>query len=203
MAPNVTCIACIVEGDGEVKAVPALIRRIAQHSGLWGVRVLPPIRVPKGKMVKREELTRVLKLAGDKLGGVGAILVLLDSDGDCPAELGPRMLRTASAVRPDLPIAVVVAHQEFEAWFLAAAQSLGGRRGLAQSLTPPSQPEAIRDAKGWLSCHMPSERPYRPTVDQVRLVDAMDLEAARSAPSFDKLYRDVTRLLGAGAPGQY
>jgi hypothetical protein len=198
---RVTRIACIVEGYGEVEAVPVLVRRIAERLGHLPAQVQLPIRVPKGKMVKPEEFARSLKLAVGKLGGVGAILVLLDSDGECPAELGPRLQRMAYGVIPNVPIAVVVAHQEFEAWFLATAESLGGKRELPQPLGPPSRPEAVRDAKGWLTSHMPSGRSYSPTIDQPALAAVMDIDAARSAPSFDKLYRDVTRLLETATPG--
>lgn len=44
---------------------------------------------------------------------------------------------------------------------------------------------------------MPSDQPYRETVDQAALTAVFDFEAARSAPSFDKLWRDVKALLEA------
>jgi hypothetical protein len=38
---------------------------------------------------------------------------------------------------------------------------------------------------------------YSPTVDQAALASAMDLELARTrSKSFDKLYRDLSRLFG-------
>ena len=88
---------------------------------------------------------------------------------------------------------MVLAVREYEAWFLTAAASLRGKRGLAQDLAPPPSPEAIRDAKAWLDQRMP--RGYRPTVDQPALTDLFDLEAALRSPSFDKLVRELTKLL--------
>jgi hypothetical protein len=83
--------------------------------------------------------------------------------------------------------------REYEAWFLAAAESLRGRRGLPSDLEAPATPEAFRDAKGWLGDRMP--RGYSPTADQPALTDLFDLERARRSPSFDKLVRELTRLL--------
>ena len=95
-----------------------------------------------------------------------------------------------------MPIAVVMARREFEAWFLAAAGSLGGRRGLPGDVAAPPNPEDIRGAKEWLSQRIPSGA-YSPAVDQASLAAVFDLELARGAPSFDKCYRDVVSLLEA------
>ena len=89
----------------------------------------------------------------------------------------------------------MLAKTEYEAWFLAAADSISGARGIAPSITPPDDPETIRDAKGWISRHMPPGQSYRPTLDQAALSAVFDLDSARNAPSFDKLWRDVASLL--------
>ena len=187
---------CIVEGHGEVQALPVLIRRIATE--LYpelDVDILRPIRVHRNKVVQSDELEREVKLAARKIGGQGGIFIILDSDEKCPAELGPELLHRASQVHSNLPIAVVLAKREFEAWFLAAAESLRGQRELKNDIYPPSDPEAIRDAKGWLSERMKNSRTYRETRDQAALTALFNLEQARQADSFDKCYRDIVRLL--------
>jgi hypothetical protein len=194
-------IASIVEGHGEVQAVPALVRRIAA-SGKPVVypRILDPIRVRRSGVVKEGELERYVELAARKLGGDGGILILLDSDDDCPAELGPHLLGRARATRSDLPIAVVLAKREYEAWFLAAAISLRGCCGLPDDLTAPPSPEEIRGAKEWLSDRMAGSQKYVETLHQLSLTLHFDLEAARAADSFDKCYREISRLLAT--PGR-
>ena len=188
-------IGCIVEGDGEVKAVPVLIRRIA-----WDlypditIIVETPIRAPRYQVVKDGELERRIELAAQKIEGQGAIFIILDSEGDCPAHLGPALLERASQTRNDIPIAVVIAKNEFEGWFLAAAESLRGKRGLKGDITSPDNPERIRDAKRWLSERM-EDKTYRETIDQAALAAQFDIEQARKADSFDKCYRDIVRLL--------
>ena len=189
-------IGCIVEGHGEVEAVPILIRRVA--SNLYPalpIGRLHPIRVSRSKVIQEGELERAVEFAARKIGGRGAIFILLDSDDDCPARLGPELLCRAQQVHSDLPIAVVLAKREFEAWFLAAAKSLRGQRGLKNNLQPPNDPETIHGAKEWLSNQMNSDRTYRPTLDQPGLTDRFDLDQARQADSFDKCYRDIVRLL--------
>lgn len=188
-------IGCIVEGFGEVEAVPILIRRIA--ASLYPelrISIPNPIRVPRNKVVKEDELERVVEITARKIRGTGAIFVLLDSDDDCPARLGPELRHRALQTRGDMPIAVVLAKHEFESWFLASAKSLRGQRGLKDNIQPPGNPETVRGAKGWLSRQM-TNRSYRETLDQPKLTARFDFGQARRLDSFDKCYRDIVCLL--------
>lgn len=187
----------IVEGRGEVAAVPILLRRVgAAIAPTTWLDVARPILARRPSMVRPEELARLLTLAAGKVQGPGGVLVLLDADDDCPATLGPELRAEAARVRPDLTVAVVVADREYEAWFLAAATSLAGSRSLATGLEPPSDPDAVRDAKGWLQSRRTDGRAYTPTLDQPALTEAMDMDAARSrSRSFDTLWRQVERLV--------
>ena len=189
-------IATIVEGYGEVKAVPILLRRLAERlSSDFVVDAPRPIRIGRYKILKAGELERAVELAARQAGADGCILILLDAEDDCPARLGPELLQRARSERSDCDIRVVLAKAEYEAWFLAAGGSVAGKRGIAESAVPPPEPESIRDAKGWLSAHMPPGQSYSPTLDQPALTTSFDLDSARMAPSFDKLWRDVSSLL--------
>jgi hypothetical protein len=151
------------------------------------------LRVPRSTLLKPGELERAVTLVSYKVGDAGAILALLDADDDPACVLGPELLARAQTARPDRRVGVVLAVREYEAWFLASAASLRGRRGLPLDLVPPPSVEAIRDTKGWLGARMP--RGYSPTADQPALTDLFDLDLAASAPSFAKLTREVGRLL--------
>lgn len=186
----------IVEGHGEHEAVPILIRRIVQElDPSLHIDVLKPVRISRSKIGKPGELERAVNLAAREFPGKGGILILLDSDDECPAKLGPELLARATAARSDVALAVVLAKQECEAWFLASAEALRGLRGLSATLQPPPDSEAIRGAKEWLSRHMPGSQQYRETLDQPALSARFDLNLARRAPSFRKCYRDVARLV--------
>lgn len=190
-------IACIVEGPGDARAVPILLRRIVSTLDPNVLLNTPEtaIHVDRSKIVKAGELERYVVLAAAKNNGHGAILILIDADDDCSATLAPQLLRRAQAARSDVPISVVLAQKEYEAWFLAAAHSLRGQQGLAATLEPPANPELISGAKEWLIKRMEGSRAYKETVDQPALTRVFDLTAARRAASFDKLCRDIARLL--------
>ena len=190
-------IASIVEGKGEVGAVPILLRRVASRvSPNVPVNALRPIRVNRNRILKEGQLERTVELATRQIGrGRGGILILLDSDDGCPKQIAEEVLKRAYAARADQHTRVVLAKREYEAWFLAAAHSIAGRCGIDESTAPPAEPESIRGAKEWLSRCMPANRAYSPTSDQPALTAVFDMDAARSAPSFDKLWRDVKCLL--------
>ena len=196
MGTDMIRLASIVEGDGECEAIPVLVRRIALalDPGLVPL-VQPVLRVPSSRLIKQGELERTVELAARKLGDQGGILIVLDCDDGCPAEDAPALLKRAIAARRNLAISVVLAKREYEAWFLAAAESLRGQRGLPTDLAAPPDPEAIRGAKEWLAERMPPGRGYSETSDQPALTAIFDLIAARRADSFDKCYREITRLL--------
>lgn len=191
-------IASIVEGDGEVIALPRLLHRIAGEMAIWDLRVERPWPIGRSKLVKRGELERAVEAVAHRVSGEGGILVLIDADDDCPASLGPELLKRATDARPDKKIAVVLANREYEAWFLASATSLAGECGLPVDLCTQSDPEAVRGAKERLRNLMPAGRRYRETADQAALTSKFDLTMARTnSPSFEKFYRDVARLMGA------
>lgn len=187
------CVVPIVEGDGEVQALPVLLRRLCQWLTPEGlVDYGRPIRVHRDRFLKRNtEFRRMLLLAAAKAGDTGWVLVLLDADDDCPVTLALDIATRARDVLPHCPISVVCANREFEAWFLASAESLDGRRGLKVAARDiPADPDAVRGAKEWLSRRITAGR-YRETTDQPAFAATMDLEAARSrSRSFRKLCSD-------------
>ena len=108
-------IAAIVEGHGECEAVPILIRRIALDIDPGFVlRVLPPVRVPVSKLLKKGEIERTVIFTARKLQGKGGIIVIADCDWDngCPAKDGPALLKRAISARNDLPVSVILAKKE-------------------------------------------------------------------------------------------
>lgn len=185
----------IVEGHGEVQAVPVLIRRVlSSYAPDHQTTIGRPIRVKRNGLVQQGGIEHAIEFAAQQCGKGDGLLVLLDADDDLPCELGPRLLERATAARADRAIRVVAAMREFEAWFLAAARSLRGHRGFPDDLEPPAAPEAIRDAKGWLAARTPRGRSYRPTVDQAALAAVFDLHEAHTTSSFQKFVRDVVAL---------
>jgi hypothetical protein len=185
-------IVPIVEGHGEVEAVPVLFRRlIAQLDLATPIKVEQPIRDARGSLLKEGGIERAVKLAAIQMGDLGAIFILLDSEGDCPAQLAPSLYGRARDARPDKRISVVLAHQEFEAWFLASGSSLKGRGGLSDDIEDHDSPESVQNCKGWLERWMPLKSKYSETADQPCLAAIFNTDLARQkSPSFEKLCRE-------------
>jgi hypothetical protein len=185
-------IASIVEGDGEVAALPILLRRLAaeRDSGII-INALPPIRVRRDRFLnKDDEFRKQLLLAAAKSGDNGWILIVLDADDDCPANLGRQIVQRAQEHVPHRRLSVVLAKREFEAWFLAAAQSLVGARGFVMDANEQVDAEDPRDAKGWMRQHMQGGA-YREMLDQPAFTAAFDLQQAfENSRSFRKLCKE-------------
>ena len=191
-------IAPVVEGHGEVKALPVLLRRVACDLGVYDVDIPLPNRVGRSALATQAGIANAVEQASYRVPGRGGVLVLFDADDDCPVDLVARLLTSARNVRQDKAIGLVVANKEFEAWFLAAAESLAGRCGLPRDLAAPQDPECKRDAKGWLSAAMKrgGGHPYKEVVDQPKLAAVFDMQAARvKSRSFDKFWRETERLI--------
>ncbi|HVY69870.1 MAG TPA: DUF4276 family protein [Verrucomicrobiae bacterium] len=191
-------VAPIVEGHGDSAAINPLLRRVtARAKPDSALFINPALRVKAGSFLKDEDYFRkYIELAARKVKAApaprGFVLVLLDLDDDCPGKVGPEILRRAKLQRPDVDFEVVLAHREFETWFLAAANSLKGICGLPPSLEAPVDPERIRDAKGWLAERM--GRSYNEPIHQPQMTEAFDLDEAAQVHSFARLLRKFNDL---------
>lgn len=169
-------VGLVVEGHGDFKAAPIMFRRLGLDiDPSTFLEVQQPIRRPRSSLVHTAgELERAVELAALKARPRGGVFVLVDSDDDCPAELAPRLLDRAKSAGMGLPVFVILPKREFEAWFLAAAESIRGKRGPPADLASPQSPEEIRGAKGWLRERMHG-RVYSETIDQPALAAIFDL----------------------------
>ena len=192
-------VAVIVEGYGEIEAIPILIRRIALDINPGFVPfVLYPIRIPFSKLIKEGEIERALELAIGKLNRQGGIIVVADCDYDngCPAKEGPELLIRAKKICKKIPVSVIPAKKEFETWFIASAESLRGKRSVSEEIQSPENPEDIRGAKEWLNKWLPDRIKYIETEHQPAFTAIFDMSSARKkSNSFDKCYRDIYKIL--------
>ena len=106
-------VVTIVEGPGEVEAIPILIRRIAAAISDVIPHVPRPIRVKRDRFLKSNELERYVDLAARRCGPAGVVLIVLDADDDCPPGLAATILERATHARSDRFIQVVLARREY------------------------------------------------------------------------------------------
>jgi hypothetical protein len=93
---------------------------------------------------------------------------------------------------------VVIAKREFEAWFIAAAESLDGYRGFAFDPADRIDAETPRDAKGWLRQRL-AHGSYGETTDQPAFTARFDLQQAfDGSRSFRKLCKEWDWIVNQG-----
>jgi len=185
----------IVEGQSEVESVPILLRRICVQMQAYNIQIARPYRVKRNKVVKTGELERAITQGIRDRGNIGAILLLLDAEDDCPAVLSP-VLSERCRQTTHLPVAVVLATIEMEGWFIGGKESLRGVCGIKPDAVAPPNPESIRGAKERLSKNMDLGRRYLEVDDQPTLAAQVDFDLTKGrCPSFDKFLREVHNLI--------
>ena len=190
-------IQTIVEGHGEVEALPVLLRRLLEEAKAWTVQIERPIRLSRGQLASELGMTRAVEVAR-RQPACEAILVVFDGDDDCPAELGPKVQGWATAAASGLPCEVVLPHREYEAWFLAAIESLRTHDLIRTDAAPHPDPERPRGAKEQLRRRTTKGLAYSPTAHQAGLSASFSLELAyRRSRSFRKLTSSFGSLLAA------
>ncbi len=210
-------LVLFVEGDGDVGAVPTLLKRLLKERGDEFNVLLDnaPFRVGSiGKLVKSDfrDWKRYLEVSL-KRPNVGGVFLVLDGDDHkvgekefCTAAQAKALASAAMNVGAGktFSVAVVFARQEFETWLIAGIGSLAGQRLAdgrliaSSAKTPDGDLEvAPRDAKGWISDIV--EGGYKPTRDQAALTELIDLDVirARNLRSFRRLESAFSRMLQA------
>jgi hypothetical protein len=188
----------IVEGAGDVAAVPVLLRRLRDEAALYQVDVNRPIRRKRHELVQDAAVRRAVQLAMLQ-PNCDSILILFDSDDDCPKELAPMIQAWAQSESRDIPCAVVMACREYEAWFLASIESLRGQRGIRNDAESHPQPEHPRGAKEQIESRMDRGRSYYETADQPALTALFDMVPAyRKCRSFRHIVSSFGQLITAG-----
>lgn len=185
----------IVEGHGEVYAVPELLRRLQAEIGFYGFQIGRPIRRKRSELSTEEQVRRSVRLALGTPECAG-ILILFDSDDACPKEFGPAVQEWAQAEAGAIRCEVVLAHREYEAWFISALEPFRGFRGVSMDATSHPQPETVRDCKGALEERMKAGSSYSPRVDQAAFTAKLDLRHAHlTCRSFRRLARAFGNLV--------
>ena len=204
-------IVPIVEGDGEMDAVPILLRNWFRFRRFFNFETLD-------RAVFASQSAMIAPYDAERENGVehyvkrargarpDAILVMLDSDKECikrrgrPAhdQLGPELTRRAQAAADGIPVEVVVANREYEAWFLAGYRRLK-QRGLFRAdvrFRNGYDVEAPGGSKRKVSECMVTTKPYSPTAHQPMLTAELGFGSymARYAPSYGKLLSRLERI---------
>lgn len=177
----------IVEGHGDVEAVPVLLRRL-QALNNSGFGVNRALRFPRSRIIQESGLRYAVEIAM-KMPACAAILILIDADDDCPKELGPALAVCARAAAGRIPCDVVLANKEYESWFLASFDSLREKYFRTDAVIT-AEPELIRGAKERVEQYMPQNVAYVERKHQPAMTALFDFnQAALRSRSFRKLVK--------------
>ena len=103
-------IQSIVEGQGEVGAVPILLRRLLQEAGVYSLDPDAPLRKPGADFREETRLGAAVRQARRR-ADCAAILILFDGDGDCPKDRCPQVQQWARSEAGPIPCEVVMAYR--------------------------------------------------------------------------------------------
>lgn len=187
----------LVEGQGDVAAVPVLLRRLLKASARYDWQPGPPLRV--GELPKlRQNLRRTAEALRIKMraGECHAVLVLLDLDDGCPRAEALALAAEFAAFGLPAPVAVVLAHREYEEWLVASLETIAPATHLLPNVTRRDYPaETKRGVKEWLTRKMPAGSIYRETIHQEEFSQHLDAALARECRSFRRLESALVELL--------
>jgi hypothetical protein len=168
-------IVPLVEGPGDVEAVPLILRRMLYELiGDFETNVSTAMKVGRCNMLAPATLQRHIKLAQLR-PGCGLIIVVLDRDDDDCRRLLEALKKTDTLACARVDLEFLVIDREFEAWLLASMETLRGNRGISGDATVPENIELKRDCKGPITERMNGSTAYSETADQAKLTASIDL----------------------------
>lgn len=191
----------IVEGHGEVRSMPVLVRRILERHERFDVQLLPAQRKGEYPSVIRQFHNYFLAAIKEE----AAILWVMDFDAKeyyCPYREADGLIQRAHELRPGWPLKVAFLVKEYEALFLHDEKATRAIFPDIPRKTPfPASPETIRGAKEWLSAQRPKGSAYKETVHQEKITARLDLDLLRAkSRDFAHLERSVLALIDAPVP---
>lgn len=186
----------IVEGEGDLRAIPELVRRILHDMGRFDVGIARPHRrgdLPKVRG-RFDDFFRIALLENCP------ILWVLDYDCETCTDQARDIEELQSRAKQINLVAqceFVFMVQEFESLFLADHETTRQVfSDIPADVNFPDDPESVRDAKGWISSARPKGLRYKPTQHQAKLAGQVDLCRLRKrSPSFRRFETAIHKLI--------
>lgn len=185
-SPDEPHVGLIVEGPGDAKSLPLVLREwLAQRGDFRDILGKPAICNGRERAIVAEGLEGYVAAVTAR-PGCQAALVVLDAEGDSACDLGPKLLTRAMAITR-LPVAVALAERCWEDWLYASIETLRIGSELTYDQRYRGTPiikEALRPAK------------YVKPTWQPRLTARMDIGLAGSrSPSLSRMLQKFDELV--------
>lgn len=179
-------VVALVEGYGDVKAVPNLVSRSASLFAT-PCEMVHPIRAGEWKSLRREgQLERFLDLAASRAPDL--ILIILDLEDDCVAqEAAAARARVAIWLGSrSLKVETVFINREYETLFLQEPSCFN----IPSPQHIPSNPEQVRGAKERI--RQITGKKYKETQDQARFTQSLNLtDLFQASRAYRRLCKSV------------
>ncbi|MEW6211610.1 MAG: DUF4276 family protein [Acidobacteriota bacterium] len=191
-------IVPIVEGPGEVAAVPILFQKILKPLRRYDIQIARPYKA-KGRdnLKKKGGLEKFIE-AACKERDCGAIFIVFDAEDESYCKLAKDFSTRVNALWVRYPVVIVVANRMYENWLVASIETIAGQFGLPAGLSPPEDVESIKNAKRWLNDHFPKDQAYKETIHQEAMTRLLDIElAATRSRSFRRFLHAIEQALEA------
>ncbi len=201
-------IVPIVEGTGEKSALPNLCHKILHEMERYDISVSVPIVAKgKGNITHPGGLEKFLD-AAFRDPNCAATLVLLDADDACALRLAESLSKRVNVHGALVPVVIVAAKCEYEAWFLASLPTIAGKSIGTHFVLPADtvfdgDPEAIQGVKGWITAQLPMVNgrrkvAYNEVEDQLAMTRLIDVTLARNnSRSFRRLCHAIEQIVEA------
>ena len=195
------CACLIVEGKGDVIAVPLLLRKVL-HEKLKNFSfqiISQPIRagaIPALRAPGKLEYYLNLACMRKRRKECDCIIVILDCDDDCPRDVAKEFITRALPYAQGFscPIAFGFIKREFESLFLNSIASIATKVSPELDLTKIQTTldlEEVRDAKGLFRKSLQLNN-YKEPKDQTKFVHQLDLTVLHDR---SRSYRHVETLV--------
>lgn len=113
----------------------------------------------------------------------GLVLLMVDADTDCAAQLGPRLLEAMTSANVVHRAAVAIVCREFESWIVGGVEEFNDQT-----------PETTGDPKGRI--RLDNLGRYSPSADQPRYTARIDINLlTQRSQSFARLRRIIGDLV--------
>jgi hypothetical protein len=183
--------AVIVEGLGEYKGLPHLLRKLherGKHSHLAPVKIPITPNSPTPKIAR--ECVKVMKVAAARGATRAVVLVDREQANCCPGRIASDLEgEITRQFGPSLEVLVVVKDRMFENWLIADIQALRsqpGRYSIKKSFASKIEPDKADrcDALKLLNS-VTKKDSFQKIDDAVRICERMDISsAAQNSRSF-------------------
>ena len=142
-----TKLLLVVEGPGDVGALPILARRVLQEELEifdWTVDTHRRRDLTHQRANNWAHFRRYVEVAHTENC---PIVWTIDCDDDCAWNVAHEMVRIVEGMRPRQPFAVAFWVREYESLFLSDHETTRGILGLLEGVAAPLGPESIRGAR--------------------------------------------------------